>query len=168
MSFLTKKISTEDIDKYHLKEISKKFSIREINEWTIDRGRDIYLLLISFNWQDSTESAHYFCWKGVGTRIDIRTVSFVTDPHGTKHDTMEIVPSAFPRPNGCPFWLPAELEVHRPQITQDFKEALQAYGDAGVSDARKFSGYLSSKSSGREGLQEEKIAPPKYLAHFLF
>ncbi len=122
MAFINEHISQEDIEKYHINEIDKKFLKGRLNpHWTIDRERKIYLRHMHNEREEkSNRHTYYFYWNG--SQI-IATID---------KDANEI--------DGEIHWLyrlwridiPAEVEDKKTAIIADLKEALRAYKVRGV------------------------------------
>ena len=64
MAFVNEYTPAEDIEKYGLEEIDKKFVVGGTNssQWTIDRGRDIYLRCVARGAANQPEIFNQTTW----------------------------------------------------------------------------------------------------------
>jgi hypothetical protein len=142
MSFVNEKVSEQDIEKYGLREINKKFFKGDHSYfWTIDRANDVYLRSMGNNWQEPEEQVFSFYWKGHQFQIDLR----ICDSSGVRGGAGSVTWGLSSNTTEKMVPLPQSLEAYRSQITADLKDALRAYKDGG---------YFS--------------ATTEYTAHFLF
>jgi hypothetical protein len=130
--FVNEHISPEDVDRYHLEEIDQKFVIGGVyaRDWTIDRTRDVYLRIATRgreDWRNQTEWTFY--WKGdlLILRLDLLDARGGNGEPGWSHWRLAGL-------NGSR-GLPVDLKAERTQIFDSLKEALTAYGGAGVYSA---------------------------------
>jgi hypothetical protein len=125
MTFITEKISAQDIEKYGLWAIQdREYGGRGvISEWTIDRERDIYIRRIWDTREPPIDTTYSFYWKGAVLRVEVRHHSYIGEHGGPVHATVELRSLA---PGAPPIWLPPKLESQREQITNDFKAAYVA------------------------------------------
>jgi hypothetical protein len=65
MPFVNEYIPAEDIEKYHLKEIDKKFIVGGTNarDWTVDRERNIYLRNVANGGGNEPEIRNQTTWS---------------------------------------------------------------------------------------------------------
>lgn len=138
MTFVTEKVTSQDIEKYGLPALNEIYRRSSNYEWTIDRDRDIYLRRMGQSWQEPEFKIFSFYWKGHELEIGLRSVSYERTASGALHQTWAISPL----PGSTKFWLPPELELQRPQITSDLKEALVAFGTAGIANA--YTAYVAT------------------------
>ena len=129
MAFVNEYIPAEDVKKYGIKEIDKRFVTggTKSDQWTIDRERDIYLRCVSRGREEfRSESTWTLYWRGSLIYVDLK----LTDGGGTR---------------GGHGWshykllraeIPTHLEAQRADILKDLKEALTAYKGGGVFSTR--------------------------------
>jgi hypothetical protein len=128
MAFVNEYIPADDIEKYSIETIDKKFIVggTTARDWTIDRERSMYLRNVARGREEFFhESTWTFFWHGELLVVEL-----------------EIVGGGGKR--GEPGWshwrvreleLPKHLENRRDEILADLKEALTAYKDGGVFSA---------------------------------
>lgn len=143
MTFINEFTPPEDVEKYGLKQIDKKFEFgtTSTRQWTIDRERDIYLRHVARAGGSDIEVRNQlkwtFYWKGheLSMRLDLLDGSGGDGEPGWSHWRLVLV--WFNGGNG----LPEPLKPHRREILADLKEALTTYQGAGV-----YSGNYTSYS----------------------
>jgi hypothetical protein len=132
MPFVNEYIPAEDIEKYHLKEIDKKFIVGGTNsrQWTIDRERNIYLRNVARGGGAEPEIRNQtkwsFFWQAelLTLRLDSITGGGARGAPGWSHWKLVWV-------NGSD-GLPDHLKLHKEEFLKDLKAALLAYKDGGV------------------------------------
>ena len=132
MGFVNEFISEEDVEKYRLVEIDKQFVVGGTNsrQWTIDRGRDIYLRRVAVGGNADPEIRNRtkwtLYWHGtlLTMRLDLMDGGGGAGEPGWSHWKLVWMSGS----SG----LPAHLKVHKAEILADLKEALTAYRSAGV------------------------------------
>jgi hypothetical protein len=132
MTFINEFTSPEDVEKYGLKQIDKKFEFGTVSarDWTIDRDRDIYLRNVAVAGGSDIEVRNQhkwtFYWKGheLTLRLDLLEGSGERGEPGWSHWRLVWLNGS----NG----LPESLKLHRREILADLKEALLAYKDGGA------------------------------------
>lgn len=127
MGFINEEVPEQDIEKYGLRSINKKFLVGDFGyEWTIDRERDIYLRWMRCDREEPSETDFSFYWKGILLKIRLkRRGEGVRGGKGST--TWKLLNS--------PLSLPDELESNREEIIADLKEALRAFKDFGIDSA---------------------------------
>jgi hypothetical protein len=142
MTFINEFTPPEDIEKYGLKKIDKRFEFlgaTSTRQWTIDRERDIYLRNVAQAGAGDIEVCNQlkwtFYWKGheLTLRLDLLEGRGGEGEPGWSHWRLVLV-------NGSS-GLPEQLKPHRREIFADLKEALIAYQGAGA-----YSGNYTSYS----------------------
>jgi hypothetical protein len=127
MTFVNEFIPPEDVERFHLDEVDKRFFIGiQADDWTIDRERNIYLRKIASGGGSdpdlSNRSKWTLYWKG-----NLLVLG------------MEYLEGGGER--GQPGWshwkltwieLPEHLKSYQEAILDDLKEALLAYKDGGI------------------------------------
>ena len=128
MAFENEKVPEEDIEKYGLREINKKFMKGDFDyRWTMDRERDIYLRWMKYDLQDPCVQQISFFWKGALFRIELKVVC--EGERGGKGSTTWSW-NGMRRPE-----TPKEQAIwdaYRAEIIADLKDALRAYRDFGI------------------------------------
>lgn len=132
MAFVNEFIPPEDVEKYHLAEIDKRFVVGGTNarDWTIDRERDIYLRNVANGGGGDPDIRNQTTWT-LYWRGDLLVLRLdLLDGHGGRGEP------------GWSHWLlvrlrgssglPAHLKAQKEQILDILKEALVAYKDFGV------------------------------------
>lgn len=132
MSFINEFISPEDVARYDLEEIDKKFVVggTDARDWTIDRERDIYLRNVARgreDWRSETEWTFY--WRGHELTLRLDYVGGTGERGGPAWDHWRLVWL-----NGS-YGLPAPLKPQVKEILKDLEDALLAYKDFGVYSA---------------------------------
>ena len=138
MGFVNEFIPEEDVEKYQLAEIDKRFVVGGTNarDWTIDRERDIYLRNVAVgreDWRNQTEWTFYWHGTLLTMRLDLVGTGGKTGEPGWAHWKM--------------IWmcgtdgLPMHLKPHKAQILDDLKEALTAFRGLGGVYAPAYSEY---------------------------
>ena len=140
MTFVNEFIPASDLDKYAIKEIDKKFELSGTNsrQWTIDRGRDIYLRNVARGGGPDPDERSQTIWtlfrRGylLNLRLDLIEGKGREGESGWSHWKLIWINGS----NG----LPAHLRTSRMEIIDDLKEALVTYQGAGVYSAN-YSNY---------------------------
>jgi hypothetical protein len=125
MTFVNEHISKEDVEKYSLESIDKKFIVGGTNSrsWTIDRERDVYLRNLTRGREENrSESGWSLFWHGEWIYLELSVVGADGKPGGAgwthwKLRTIE---------------LPEQLKSKRAEILADLKDALIVYKDFGI------------------------------------
>jgi hypothetical protein len=122
MAFVNEYISKEDIEKYHLDELKKKYNLR-IHSWTIDRERNIYLICNGKGREEESQMKFFFLFrKG---EISEHTIwQFFDHPNKTLIWEMQRY--------GAPEYKSRDEQQKYEQLHADLRDALRAYGLAGV------------------------------------
>ena len=125
MAFINEYISAEDIKKYDLENINKKFVVGNVPicDWVINRERDIYLRVVARSREEfSHESTWVFYWHGVVIVVELENLSTngVAGGERSGHKRIRKID------------LPSNFKDRRSDILADLKEALIAYKDGGV------------------------------------
>jgi hypothetical protein len=125
MAFVNEYISPEDVEKYQLEKIDKRFVVGGTNarDWTIDRARDIYIRNVAAgreDWRSHTEWTLY--WKGdlIYVELELLTGGGGRGEPGWSHWKLNELE------------IPEHLHSHKGEILSDLKSALEAYKDGGV------------------------------------
>jgi hypothetical protein len=135
MTFINEFTPPEDVEKYGLKQIDKRFEFLgtvSARDWTIDRERDIYLRQVARAGGSEIETRNQltftFFWKSheLSMRLDLLDSCGEREAPGWSHWRLVLV--WFNGGNG----LPESLKPHRHEIIADLKEALIAYKDGGA------------------------------------
>jgi hypothetical protein len=124
MAFKTEYATKEDIEKYHLDELKKKYHLANPGlDWTHDKERDVFLML-SKNGRGDEINVKIFLlsWKG-----EIFTYSFSM---AYDKETREITWTMH-RIGGEPKFESDKVRQKYEAIYTDLKEALKSYGFAG-------------------------------------
>jgi hypothetical protein len=122
MAFINEKIPMDDIKKYGLNEINRRYAWGEL-VWTVDRDRDIYLRQVRAGREEfSHESTWNLYWGGELLEVDIAIKDAGGTPRGEcwAHKKVQRIQ------------VPPHLASKRDEILADLKEALTAYKDGGV------------------------------------
>jgi len=130
MTFINEYIPEEDFEKYKLKEIDSHFHpSSKSRQWTVDRGRDIYLRRLSRGREEyAHESWWSFYWHGelLSLQLDVLRAGGEPDkPAWTDWSLRRIAVFNDHK-------LPEHLKEKLPEIVSDLKAALTAYKDGGV------------------------------------
>jgi hypothetical protein len=124
MAFVNEYVSAEDVKKYDLDGINRKFGKDpEIRyQWTIDRANDFFLMWMSRGREEfAGRQTFVFWWKG-----EVLPVYMESEGSGRLNEkTTTIWRSAG-------IELPPQLAGQREEITQVLKEALTAYKVSGI------------------------------------
>lgn len=123
MAFVNEYVSKEDVDKYGLEAIDKRYFRADYKtEWTRDRERDFYLRFMRHGGEEGV-SQQTFIFYWMGNLIEVG-VTFqgggIRDGKRWKWWTLRYMS------------IPKELEPHREEILKDLREALSVYGAAGL------------------------------------
>jgi len=103
MTFVNEEVPKQDIEKYGLREINKKFLIGDFEyEWT-------------------------FYWKGI-----LLTIRLKRRGEGVRGGKGSTTWAMQPSMGSTSLWLPKELESKREEIIADLKDALRAFKDFGL------------------------------------
>jgi hypothetical protein len=144
MTFINEFTPPEDVEKYGLKQIDKRFEFlgaTSARDWAIDRERDIYLRHVAGagaggrDIEVRNQQTFTFYWKGheLTLRLDALDGRWEAGEPGWSHWRLVMLNGS----NG----LPEPLKPHRREILADLKEALVAYQGAGA-----YSGNYTSYS----------------------
>ena len=122
MAFVNEYISKEDIEKYHLDELEKKYHI-PICSWTIDRERNNFLIHEGTGRKKESQMNFFFFYrKG---EISKHTIwRFIDSPDKTIEWKIQRY--------SLPLFESIEQEQNYKQLLNDLKEAFRAYGLGGV------------------------------------
>jgi hypothetical protein len=140
MSFVNEFISADDVEKYGLKAIDEKFIVGGTNsrQWTIDRGRGIYLRNVARGGgaepeiRNQTKWSLFWCDELLTLRLDLLDGGGETG--GMGWSKWKLV-----RVNGSE-GLPQNLKGRQAEFLDTLKAALTAYRSAGTY-SRDWSGY---------------------------
>jgi hypothetical protein len=124
MRFVNERIPKEDVEKFSLPDIDKKFKYGRTyaRDWTIDRSRDMYLRIVARGREERADQSTWtFYWKGQLLTVQLETIS-VTARGGHQREHERLVS----------LQLPAHLEQQREQVVADLIDALTAYKSFGV------------------------------------
>ena len=123
MGFVNEYMSKEDIEKYHIQELNKRFWVGNYKpQWTVDRERDAYLrYLESGRESTSARTKFYFYWRGYEILADM-----LVKPH----DNQGGEPGSHYSIHDLK--VPDEVSGQTEQIISDLKEALAVHKDAGI------------------------------------
>jgi hypothetical protein len=132
MPFVNEYIPAEDIEKYKLKEIDKKFIVGGTNarDWTVDRERSMYLRNVAIGGGAEPEIRNQTKWSFfwheelITLRLDLIKGGGGRGEPGWSHWKLVWLNGS----NG----LPEHLKAHKVQMLEDLKEALTAYKDFGA------------------------------------
>lgn len=126
MGFVNEFMSAEDIKKYGIEEINRRFlKSNYAPTWTVDRQRNIYLRQVASGREEFAGQKDYtFYWRGemVVVRLD-KSGGGVRGGEGWCHYKLIRLD------------LPGNLQGRRQEVLSDLKEVLAAYKDAGVYSA---------------------------------
>lgn len=126
MAFVNEYIPVDDIKKYGIEEINRRFLKSNYKPtWTVGRERNIYLRqVVSGREEFASQKDYTFYWEGVliVVRLD-EAGGGVRGGKGWCHYKL------------LKLDLPEDLRGRRQDIINDLKEALVAYKDAGVYSA---------------------------------
>jgi hypothetical protein len=125
MTFINEYISAEDLKKYDIENIDKRFIVggTSSRSWTVDRERDIYLRTVARGREEfSHQSTWTFYWHGelIILELDNISTSGVAGGERCGHKKLRSIT------------IPNHLEASYDEILADLKEALTAYKDGGV------------------------------------
>jgi hypothetical protein len=132
MAFINELISEADLEKYHIKEIDEEFVVGQTKsrQWTIDRGRDIYLRNVARGGGGDpdirSQTTWTLYWHGdlLGLRLDLLDGGGARGEPGWSHWRLVWLEGSH--------GLPDQLKPQRTQILEALYEALLAYKDFGV------------------------------------
>lgn len=123
MGFVNEYMSKEDIEKYRIKELDKRFWVGHYKPmWTVDRERDAYLRYLRCGREDTAgRIKFYFYWKGHEVLADliVKTFRHGENRPGNHYSIHEIQ-------------IPEEVASQRKEILSDLKDALTEYKDNGI------------------------------------
>ena len=123
MGFVNERISAEDIKKYDLENISKKYIVGgvPITDWTIDRGRDIYLRLVRRGREEyAHESVWNFYWRGTLIHLDANMIGGGGGRGEPGWTHWRVV------------WMSPIEPSLKEEMLSDLREAFLAYKDGGI------------------------------------
>jgi len=125
MTFVNEAISEEDVKKYYLETIDKRFIVGGTGSrmWTIDRQRNICLRNVTRGREEyKSESGWIFSWHGHPIYLELKVLSAGGKPGsaGWSHKKLLAIE------------LPEQLQGRRDEILADLKEALIVYKDFGI------------------------------------
>ncbi len=136
MAFINEFTPPEDVEKYGLKQIDKRFEFlgtTSTDQWTIDRERDIYLRHVARGVSGEIEVAYRhrwtFYWKGYELTLGLDLMEGGGERNGPGWSRWRLV-----WVNGAD-GLPEPLKPHQREILTDLKQALLTYKDDGVYSA---------------------------------
>jgi hypothetical protein len=123
MAFVNEYISDEDIEKYDIEELNKKFHIANYKStWTVNHEKDIYLRHVRRGREEhSDEHKYYFYWQGQLIDVVLKQIGGgeLNGPQWYEYELLHISISK-------------EHEQSKPQIIAALKEALTAYKSSGL------------------------------------
>lgn len=125
MSFVNEKISPEDVKKYGIESVDKKFVYGGTisREWTRDAERDMYLRQVAIGREETLSEATWTLYWG-GKIITLKTENLGNvGPVGGKrsgHKRLIYID------------IPKELVEQRSAIIADLRDALVEYADGGI------------------------------------
>jgi hypothetical protein len=124
MAFITEYASKEDIEKYHLDELQKKYHLANPGlDWTYDKEKNVFLMLSKNGRGDESNIKIFlFFWKG-----EIYSYSF-SMAYEKKTRT---ITWTMQRVGGEPIFESDEVRQKYEAIYADLKNALKSYGFAG-------------------------------------
>ena len=125
MTFVNEYISAEEIKKYDLENINKRFIVgaTKARDWTINRERNIYLRNVANGREEfSHQSKWTFYWHGelIILELDNISTSGVAGGERCGHKKLRSIT------------IPHHLKTNYVEIIVDLKEALTVYKDGGV------------------------------------
>ena len=125
MTFVNEYISAEEIKKYDLENINKRFIVggTKARDWTIDRERNIYLRNVANGREEfSHQSTWTFYWHGELILLELDNISTSGVAGGDRCGNKKL----------RSITIPHHLEANYDEIIVDLKEALTVYKDGGV------------------------------------
>ncbi|MCQ8129936.1 hypothetical protein [Methylomonas rivi] len=131
MAFTTEYATKDDIEKYHLDELQKKYHLANPGlDWTYDKEKNVFLML-SMNGRgvESNIKIFLFSWKG-----EIYSYSFSI----TWEKETNTLSWTMHRVGGEPKFESDEVKQKYEDIYADLKEALQSYGSAGSANRKSY------------------------------
>jgi hypothetical protein len=125
VTFVNEYIPIEDIKKYDIENINKRFIVGGTNSqsWTIDREKNIYLRTVARGREEfSHQSTWTFYWRGELLEVELENISTTGSRGGacSGHKRLRNIE------------IPQHLETRKAEIISDLKEALAAYKDGGI------------------------------------
>ena len=123
MAFTNEYISEEDIKKFGIEEIDKRYRKAHYKpDWTVDRDENIYLRHMRVGREELCNHAYFtFYWGGELIDVELkRRGEGVRGGKGTTTWTLVILK------------LPDVLKDNKPEIIENLKAALKAFGESGV------------------------------------
>ncbi len=128
ISFVNEYIPADDMEKYQIKEIDKKFVIGGTNarDWTIDRDRDIYIRNVANGREDIRHQTTWtMYWNGDLLEMRLDSLRGGGQRGGPGWSQWKL----YGLETRC---LPEHLKSQRHEILDALREALLAYKDGGV------------------------------------
>jgi hypothetical protein len=125
MRFANERIPEEDVEKFGLPNIDKKFKFGRTyaRDWAIDRSRDMYLRLVARGREEGADQSTWtFYWKGELLTVQLEMISATAARGGHRREHERLVSLE----------LPPHLEQQREQVVADLIDALTAYKSFGV------------------------------------
>jgi hypothetical protein len=124
MPFINEYISAEDIKKYDIEALDKRFHKGHYKpSWTVDHERDMYLRYMTKEHEEFSHHITYcFYWKGVVIEVLIE----LSEAGGARNGPQ------WSRKKLLRWNLPANLVAQETEIKADLKEAFIAYKDFGI------------------------------------
>ena len=123
MAFVNEYISEEDIKKYDIEALNKKFCIADYNsKWTVDSERDIYLRYIGHGHEEFIqEHDFYMFWEGgvIDICLHVEQGGKIDGPQWRHYELIKIK-------------IPDEISEYKANILDDLKEALTEFKSAGL------------------------------------
>lgn len=125
MAFVNEYISVDDIVKYNIESILRRFSKRLIGRWswTIDRKRDVILMWIRDGREEMSNHVQFALWWH-GQVVEAR---LITVEKGGSYDAKSYIRWGLET-----IKLPLDLEPQRLEILNVLKEALVTYQVCGI------------------------------------
>lgn len=125
MAFVNEYISVDDIVKYDIENILRRFSKRLIGRWswTIDRERDVVLMWIRRGLEEESDHVEFVLWW----RKQLIEVELITVEEGGSYSAKSYI-----RWGLGAIKLPSGLESQRSDILEVLKEALIEYMAFGI------------------------------------
>ena len=123
MVFINEYVSHEDIKKFGIEEIDKRYRKAHYKPyWTVDCEKNSYLRHMSVGREELCDHDFFtFYWGGYLTDVELRSRGEgVIDGKGKKTWTLVYMK------------LPEVLEDKKPEVIEDLKAALQIFGESGV------------------------------------